>query len=57
MKIVVLDFQTAEVLIFNYSPNFGDAEEYMYELEKDESISKVSDCQWMVVDELKLQIY
>ena len=57
MKIVVLDFQTAEVLIFNYSSDFGDAEDYMYELEKDGSISKVSDCQWMVVDELKLQIY
>lgn len=57
MKIVVLDFQTAEVLIFNCSSDFGDAEDYMYELEKDGSISKVSDCQWMVVDELKLQIY
>ena len=57
MKIVVLDFQTAEVLIFNYSPDFGDAEEYMYELEEEGSISKVSDCHWMVVDELKLQIF
>jgi len=57
MKIIILDFATAEVLIFNYSPDFGDAEEYMYELEKDGSISKVSDCQWMAVDELKLQIH
>jgi len=56
MKIIVLDFQTEEVLIFNYSPDFGDAEEYMYQLEQDGSISKVSDCQWMVVNELKLQI-
>lgn len=57
MKIVVLDFQTAEVLIFNYSPDCEDAEEYMYELEEEGSISQVSDCQWMVVDELKLQIH
>jgi hypothetical protein len=57
MKIIVLDFQTAEVQIFNYSPDFGDGEEYMYELEQEGSISKVSDCQWMVVDELKLQIH
>ncbi len=57
MKIVVLDFQTAEVLIFNYSPDCEDAEEYMYELEEKGSISQVSDCQWMVVDELKLQIH
>ena len=57
MKIIVLDFQTGTVDIFNYSTDFGDAEEYMHELEKDGSISKVSDCQWMVVDELKLQIH
>jgi|LakMenEpi03Aug12_release.lakeMendotaPanAssembly.Ray.scaffolds.fasta_scaffold5872710_1 hypothetical protein len=57
MKIIVLDFQTGTVDVFNYSPDFGDAEEYMYELEKEGSISKVSDCQWMVVDDLKLQIH
>jgi hypothetical protein len=57
MKIIVLDFQTQSVDIFNYSLDFGDAEEYMYELEKNGSISKVSDCQWMVVDDLKLQIH
>ena len=57
MKIIVLDFQTGTVEIFNYSPDFGDAEEYIYELEQEGSISKVSDCQWMVVDDLKLQIH
>ena len=57
MKIVVLDFQTGTVEIFNYSSDFGDAEEYMKELEKDGSISSVSHCQWMVVDELNIQIH
>ena len=57
MKIIVLDYQTAEVHIFNYSPDFGDAEDYMYELQQDGSISKVGDCNWMVVDDLKLQIH
>ena len=57
MKIIILDFQTGVVEIFNYSPDFGDAEDYMHELEKEGSISKASDCQWMVVNDLKLQIH
>ena len=57
MKIVVLDYGSGKVEIFNYSPDFGDSEEYMHELEEDGMISKVSDCHWMVVNDLKLQIH
>ena len=57
MKIIVLDYSAGRVEIFNYSPGFGDAEEYMGELHEDGLISNPSDCHFMVVDELKLQIH
>lgn len=57
MKIIILDFTTTEVHIFPYDDSFGNAEEYMQVLEEDGSITSVSNCQWMVVDDLKLQIH
>lgn len=57
MKIIVLDYEVGSVEIFNYSEDFGDAEEYLQELHKDELIGNPNQCHYMVVSELKLQIH
>lgn len=48
-KIIILDFSTGEVFILNYSGD--DAEDWL----KDNGFNPYN-CQWMIVDTLKLTI-
>ena len=54
MKIIILDFRTAEVFVYNYDTNiWEDGENF---IESEEVNLNSNDCQWMIVDELKMQI-
>jgi len=57
MKIIILDYQEAKVEIFDYNPDFGDAEEYMEELFKEGLISEPCNCHFMTANNLKLRIH
>lgn len=53
-KIIILDFKTQEVLVYEYDENvWKDCVEF---LESDEIGLNSNDCQWMVVDKLKIEI-
>lgn len=58
-KIIILDFSTAEVHIFPYDDNvYSDGEEFIQRMNDiDELICKVQDCQWMITDDLNIQIH
>jgi len=52
-KIIILDFATAEVHIYDYDTNvWEDAEEFLEELK-----FSSNECQWMIVEKLKLEIH
>lgn len=54
MKIIVLCFSTAEVLVYPYDNNvWEDAEDFLTSEEIDLDINN---CEWMIVDELNIQI-
>lgn len=54
-KLIVLDFGTAEVHIYQYDDTiWKDAEDFT---DDDGNLVLDSNCQWMIVDELKLQIH
>lgn len=56
-KIIVLDFTTSEVHVFPYDINiYEEIEDFIEEQVSNQLISKVSNCQWMVVEELILKI-
>jgi hypothetical protein len=58
MKIIILNFATAEVFIFPYDENIYDNCEDFFDSPYCEELGlRESDCQYMVVDNLKLQIY
>jgi beta-lactam-binding protein with PASTA domain len=51
-KIIILDFSDAEVYIKNYdSKKYEDAEDFLAQYGFDES-----NCQWMIVNEVKINI-
>jgi hypothetical protein len=53
-KIIILCFETSEVLIYNYDSNiWEDVEDFLTSEEIDIS---PNNCQWMVVNELNIQI-
>lgn len=58
MKIIILDFSRGEVFVFPYNENIYDNAEDFFESDycKDKGIRE-TDCQYMVVDELRLQIH
>lgn len=53
-KIIILDFRTQDVFIYNYDENVWESCEDFIESKKINLNS--NDCQWMVVDELNIQI-
>lgn len=53
-KIVILDFQTQKVLIYDYDENIW--EDCIEFLESDEINLNSNNCQWMVVDNLNIEI-
>lgn len=53
-KIIILDFFTTNVLIYDYDENvWGDCIDF---IESEEINLNSNDCQWMVVDKLNIQI-
>jgi hypothetical protein len=58
-KIVILDFSTAEVHVFSYDSNVWDSGEDFFAglAETTEHNFSESNCQWMILDELKIQIH
>jgi len=58
MKIIILNFATAEVFIFPYDENiYNDSGDFFDSPYCEELGLRETDCQYMVVDNLKLQIY
>ena len=52
-KIIILNFETAEVHVYDYDENvWEDCEEFMMS----ENI-RFNDCQWMLTDNLKIEIH
>lgn len=53
-KIIILDFESGEVLVYPYDENiWEDAEDFMSSEEVD---INHNNCQWMIVDELQIKI-
>ncbi len=57
-KIIILDFSIGETFIFSYDePNESNITEYFDRINDEGGYNfKESNCQWMIVDELKLTI-
>jgi len=53
-KIIILDFGTTNVLIYDYDENVWDCPEDM--TDEDGCFILDSNCQWMIVDELNIKI-
>lgn len=60
-KIIILDFSSAKVHVFPYDENiFGDGEDFINSLTEDGFYNlelKTQDCQWMITDNLNIQIH
>ena len=57
-KIIILDFGTSEVHIFQMDTiQFKESEDFLKLLEETNQISKVKDCEWMIVDQLNIHIH
>lgn len=58
-KIVILNFETQEVLVYTYDENiWSEPEDFIENLRAEgieEEISSVN-CQWMVVDDLVIKV-
>jgi len=53
-KIIILVFDTEEVLVYDYDENVW--EDCIEFLESDEININSNNCQWMVINELNIQI-
>jgi len=57
MKIIILDFSTAETYVFDYDENIYDDTSDFFESEGVKELQiRETDCQYMVVEELNLRI-
>lgn len=60
-KIIILDFSTAKVHVFPYDENvYPDGEGFINNewIEKEYGLGlKESQCQWMITDDLNIQIH
>lgn len=58
-KIIILDFSAAEVHVFPYDDNiWDDGEDFIVGLDEDKRLElRIQDCQWMIVDDLNIQIH
>ena len=58
-KIIILDFSTAEVHVFPYDENvWSDEEDFIVDENEGGSVAmSASNCQWMIVDDLNIQIH
>ena len=58
-KIIILDFSTAEVHVFPYDDSiWSDGEDFITDENKGGSVTlSLSNCQWMIADNLNIQIH
>jgi hypothetical protein len=58
-KIIILDFSTAEVHVFPYDENvWSDGEDFITDENENGNIAlSLSNCQFMIVDDLNIQIH
>lgn len=57
-KIIILDFSTSEVHVFDYDSNiYEDYEDFYVQLEEKGYNFTDSNCQCMIVDNLKIEIH
>ena len=58
-KIIILDFSTAEVHVFPYDENvWDDGKDFIEDENENGDIAlSLSNCQWMIVDDLKIEIH
>lgn len=57
-KIIILNFVTTEVHVFPYDENiWRDAEEFINSKDFKDFDFSTTNCHWMVVDELNIQIH
>lgn len=58
-KIIILDFSTAEVHVFPYDDNvWENGEDFIVDENENGSIAlSLSNCQYMIVDDLNIQIH
>jgi hypothetical protein len=57
MKIIILDFSTAETFVFDYDENIYKDTSDFFESEGIKELQiRETDCQYMVVEELNIQI-
>jgi hypothetical protein len=59
MKIIILDFSTAEVHVFPYDKNvWSDPEDFIEDMNENGPVAlSLSNCQYMIVDNLQIQIH
>ena len=53
-KIIILDHNEQKVMIYDYDENVWESPEDM--VDEDENIILDSNCQWMIVNELNIEI-
>ena len=53
-KIIILDFETSSVLVYPYDENVWEGAEDL--IESEEVGLNSNNCQWMIVDELNIEI-
>lgn len=57
MKIIILDFSTSEVAVYNYDEGrFDNAEDWFEDNDSNFNNHKESECQYMIVEELNIKI-
>ena len=52
MKIIILDFSTSEVYIYNFDPNIWESGSDF--LASEDNIHSETNCHWMIVDTLTI---
>lgn len=57
-KIVILDFGTGEVHAYPFDENiWADGEEFIASENEEECRLSLNNCQWMIVEDLNIQIH
>ncbi len=58
-KIIILDFESGEVHVFNYDSNiFEDFSDFVIVINEEHDLNlREKNCQWMIVDDLNIQIH
>jgi hypothetical protein len=58
-KIIILDFESGEVHVFNYDSNiFEDFSDFVIVINEEYDLNlREKNCQWMIIDDLNIMIH